>query len=128
MRQLRCAVIGCGRIGCGFDDPPNDKTVKTHAGSYFINPVTKLVALCDIDKKKLKKYGIKYNIRSLYSSSEEMFRKESLDCVSICTLANDHLNLVKQAADYGIRGIFLEKPMSDTLENARKIIQVCNKK
>jgi predicted dehydrogenase len=127
MRQLHCAVIGCGRIGCGFDDPPNDKTIKTHAGSYFINPATKLVALCDIDKKKLVRYGQKYHVPNLYSSSEEMFKCETIDCVSICTLASDHLELVKQAAKYGVKGIFLEKPVSDTLDNAKKIIQICNK-
>lgn len=125
MRQLRCAVIGCGRIGCGFDDPPNDKTVKTHAGSYFTNPKTKLVALCDVDQYKLQKYGKKYKVSSLYTKSSEMFRKEYLDCVSICTLVDTHLNLVKEAANHGVKGIFLEKPMSDSLQNARKIIQIC---
>jgi len=55
LRPLRCGIIGCGRIGCGFDDKSKGKTVFTHAGSYYINPKTRLVSLCDIDKSKLKK-------------------------------------------------------------------------
>ena len=53
MEKIRSAVIGCGRIGCGFDDIDN-KTIRTHAGSYFKNNETELIALCDIDKQKLK--------------------------------------------------------------------------
>ena len=30
--KIRCGLIGLGRIGCGFDDDPNKKTISTHAG------------------------------------------------------------------------------------------------
>ena len=45
--------MGCGRIGCSFDDMVNMNNIMTHAGSYYYNPKTDLVALCDIDKLKL---------------------------------------------------------------------------
>ena len=128
MKKLRCAVIGCGRIGCGFDDSIHGKLIMTHAGSYFKISNTKLVALCDIDKKKLKKYGKKYNVKRLYTKSSEMFAKEDLDCISICTLADSHLELVKQAVNAGVKGIFLEKPISNSLNNTKKIIKLCNQK
>lgn len=127
MRKINCAVIGCGRIGCGFDDTNFEIKVNTHAGSYYQNRNTDLVALCDIDYSKLLKYGKKYQISKLYRKSKDMFRAENLDCVSICTLASTHLDLVKQAADAGIIGIFLEKPISTSLENARKIINICRR-
>ena len=127
MSSLRCGVIGCGRIGCGFDDQRIAKTPSTHAGSYHIHPNTKLIALCDIDKKKLKKYGKKYSVLGLYTKSSEMFRNENLDCVSICTLIDSHLSLVKEAVEYGIKGIFLEKPISNDINTARKIISLCKK-
>ncbi len=127
MQLLRCAVIGCGRIGCGFDDDIKNKIIRTHAGAYSTNNATKLVALCDIDKDKLQKYGKKFKVSGLYTNSAEMFKNEHLDCVSICTLADSHLDLVKEAVSYGIKGIFLEKPMSDSLSNAKKIIKICKK-
>ena len=126
MNKLRCAVIGCGRIGCGFDDDSNG-IIRTHAGSYYKNSKTKLVALCDIDKKKLKKYGTKYQVSGLYEHSFEMFKNENIECVSICTLAETHLELVKEAAEFNIKGIFLEKPISSTLLEAQKIIEICKK-
>lgn len=125
MTKLRCGIIGCGRIGCGFDNKSNNKRVLTHAGSYFLNPKTNLVALCDIDKSKLKKYGKKYHIKGLYVNPAEMFQKEKLDCVSISTLLDEHKNLVEEAVNYGIKGIFLEKPISYDLNSAKKIIKTC---
>jgi len=123
MMKFRCAVIGCGRIGCGFDD--DSLVIRTHAGSYYANQQTNLISLCDVDKSKLKKYGKKYRISSLYTDSLEMFKREQIDCVSICTLVDTHLDLVKQAAKSNVKAIFLEKPISNSLVNAKKIIEIC---
>ena len=125
MKKLHCAVIGCGRIGCSFDD--NDKMIKTHAGSYFKNSKTELIALCDIDEKKLKKYGKKYHVSKTYNDAKKLFKNEKLDCISICTLADTHLDLVRHAAKNGVRGIFLEKPMASSLHDAKEIINICKK-
>ena len=125
--EFRCGLIGLGRIGCGFDDNPNRKSINTHAGAYNSIKKTKLVALCDIDQIKLDKYGKKYNVSKLYTDFHEMLKNEELDCVSICTLADSHLEIVEQIAKSNVRAIFLEKPISDTLENASKIVEICNK-
>jgi len=123
----KCAIVGLGRMGCGFDDRPNVKTVNTHAGSYKIMKKAKLVAFCDIDEAKLEKYGTKYSVKSRYQDYNEMFENEELDFVSICTLADSHLEIVKSAAKNGVRGIFLEKPISDSLKSASEIVDVCKK-
>jgi len=125
MNQLKCAVIGCGRIGCGFDDLKSNK-IRTHAKAYFNNKNTKLVALCDIDKLKLKKYSKKYNVRNTFTNAMEMFKELEFDCVSICTSSENHLELVDLAIKSKVRGIFLEKPISNDLKNAKKIIKNCN--
>jgi predicted dehydrogenase len=126
MKKLKCAVIGCGRIGCGFDDNQSN-LIKTHAGSYFKNSQTNLVALCDIDKKKIEKYAKKYKISKTYTSTSELFKNEKLDCVSICTLVSTHLKIVEEAANSGVKGIFLEKPISDSINDAKKIIEICKR-
>jgi len=122
---LRCGIVGLGRIGCGFDDAPNKKSINTHAGAYSVHKNTKLVSLCDIDQTKLSKYGNKYNVSELFSDYKEMFQRSRLDCVSICTLADSHFEIVKEAAKHGIRGIFLEKPISDSLKSATEIVKIC---
>jgi len=128
LKKFRCGIIGLGRIGCGFDDDPHKKIISTHAGAYMNNEKTDLIALCDIDKKKLSKYGKKYHVSGLYSNINEMFACEKLDCVSICTLADSHLEIVREVTAHDLYGIFLEKPISDSLASAKKIINLCKKK
>ena len=122
--KLRSGIIGLGRIGAGFDDNIT-KSVNTHAGAHHKSKNVELISLCDVDSKKLKKYGKKYNVSSVYHDFQKMLKQESLDIVSICTHANSHLKLVKQAIKYNIRGIYLEKPISNSLSDASKIINLC---
>lgn len=123
--KYNCAVIGCGRIGCGYED--TNGMVRNHAAAYAKNPNTFLSALCDVDRNSVKKCAAKYDVTKLYVSYEEMFAKEDLDIVSICTLVNTHFKIVKKAIKHGVRGIFLEKPMTDSLENGKKIVELCKK-
>lgn len=123
--KYNCAVIGCGRIGCGYEY--TDGMVRNHAAAYAKNRATSLSALCDVDKNSLKKCGSKFNVTKLYTSYEEMFEKEDLDIVSICTLVDTHFKIVKKAVEHDVKGIFLEKPMADNLENGKKIVELCNK-
>jgi predicted dehydrogenase len=124
MLKLRGGIIGLGRIGAGFDDTVT-KSVNTHAGAHHKSKNVELISLCDIDSKKLKKYSKKYNVSSVYRDFQKMLKEESLDIVSICTHADSHLNLVKQAIKYNIKGIYLEKPISNSLNDASKIINLC---
>lgn len=125
--KFRCAVIGCGRIGCGFDEKGNTNLIRTHAKSYLKNSKTQLTALADIDSRKLKKYGKIFNVKNLYLDPSLMLEKENLDCVSICTHASSHLHLTEKAIKNRVKAVIVEKPISDSLTNARKIIQICKK-
>ena len=122
---FKCAVIGCGRIGCSFDD--NSKLTRTHAGAYSKCKKTELISLCDIDKNKLQKYGKKYKVSRLYSDYKLMFKENKFDIISICTHASNHHEIVGQAVKNGVSGIFIEKPFSNNLENALKIAKLCKK-
>lgn len=125
--MYNCAIVGLGRIACGFDDKNYSSKIQTHAGAYIKNKKTKLIALCDVDEKKLVKYGKKYKIKNLYQNFEEMLVKENLDILSICTHGDLHYPIVEKAAKSGVKAIFLEKPISDSLHDAKKIIDICKK-
>lgn len=123
--KYNCAVIGCGRVGCGYEN--TNGMVRNHTAAYVKNPNSFLSALCDVDKNSVKRCAEKYGVTKLYTNYEEMFEKEELDIVSICTLVDTHFKIVKKAIEHGIKGIFLEKPMTDNLENGKKIVELCQK-
>lgn len=124
--RYNCGLIGCGRIGCGFDDKPSPFT-KTHIGAYRKCNRTKLCAISDIDKSKLRKYGKKYKIVNTYTNYKKMLENEELDVISVCTLVDSHLEIIEKAIKTDVKAIFLEKPISNTLRNAMKITNLCKK-
>jgi predicted dehydrogenase len=123
----KVAIVGCGRIGSEFDDDPKRKGVSSHAGAYSAVPETDLVAVADINREKLNKCGKRWSVKSLYQNYEEMLETENIDILSICTWNSTHLDIVKKAVEYNVKAIFCEKPIADTLDNAYKIVEICNK-
>jgi len=122
----RAGIVGCGRIGSEFDDDPRRKEVATHAGAYRAVAGVDLIAACDLDTEKLKTCGTRWRIPSLYHDSAEMLRNETLDILSICTWPSSRMAIVKQAVNSGVRAIFCEKPIADSLADAAAIIQLCD--
>src|SRR2546428_4837251 len=124
--KYSCAVIGCGRIGCGYDDKYG--MIRNHVSAYTNNKRTTLLALCDVNYENLKKCSVRYGVGKLYNNYDELFESEDLDIVSVCTLVDTHFEIVRNAIKNGVKGIFLEKPMSEDLQTAKKIIEFCSKK
>ncbi len=126
--MYKVGIVGLGRVASTYDDDPLVKGVYTHTGAYSINPETKIVAGADIDREKLDAFGKKWNVASLYLDYNEMFKNEELDIISVCTGVDIHYDIVKEAAKYDIKAIYCEKPMTDTLEKADEIVDLCRKK
>ena len=90
----RAGIIGCGNIASGYD-PNGAYKITTHAGAYSYIKKTKLVALTDMNKKKLNEAGKKWRIDKLYTNYKEMLEKEKLDILSICTWDDSHYQILK---------------------------------
>lgn len=126
-RVYKAALVGCGRIGSEFDEDTKRKIISTHAGAYSAILETELVAVADINGEKLEKCGKRWGVKSLYQNYEEMLENENLDILSICTWNSTHLDIVRKAVEYDVKAIFCEKPIADTLSNAYKMVEICNK-
>lgn len=122
---FRAGIVGCGRIGCGFDDDPRRTQVSTHAGAYAMAPDIQLVALSDVDETKLARYGDKFGVAGRYRNYQEMLAKERLDILSICTWADTHRDILEAGVRAGVRAIYCEKPLADSLEAADAMIDAC---
>lgn len=127
MKIYRAAIVGCGRIASGFDEDPKRKYISTHAKAYKSYTKTKLVALCDLDESRLGKCQDKWSVPSIYTDHRLMLKKEKIDILSICTPPETHFQILKEAVRYKIKAIFCEKPISLSLEEAERMIQLCKK-
>lgn len=129
--MYRAAIIGCGKIGSEFSDLSRQEGIFTHADAYQACQNTELVALCDVDLRKLKKCGKKRGIRALYNNPEELLSEQKPDILSICTPAHTHYPLVRTALESkAVRAVIAEKPLAIRVSDAEALVQLAarNKK
>lgn len=112
--MLKFALIGCGRISHKHSELLGNAQIEQ----------AKLSAVCDIDNKKAKKLGEKYNI-PYYTDMHKMMQNEDLDIVSILTPSGLHAQHTLELAQYK-KHIVVEKPMALTLDDADAMIKACD--
>jgi len=96
-----------------------------HAKAYERCNNVEISAVASIDG--LEEFANTYNIKSKYSDYNMMFKSEKLDLISVCVPNFLHKEVTIAAAKAGIKAIICEKPIATTLEDAKEMIEVCNK-
>lgn len=109
MERVRAAVIGVG-IG------------RLHIEGYRNCGAADVVALCDLDSAKAKATAEEFGIPNVFTDVGEMLESVELDAVSVCTPNATHAELAVAAMEKGI-AVLCEKPMADTLANARRVAE-----
>lgn len=103
------ALIGAGRIGCGFDSPESEN-VLTHAHAFSKNSKTNLVAIVDSDPTKGKKGAERWST-TFYADVEDMYAKERPDIIVIATPDDTHMEMLERVTMLGPQLIICEKPI-----------------
>ena len=111
--MLNVAVIGVGNMG------------KHHARVYS-ELRCKLVAVSDPDENRRKEIAEKFSCKH-YKDYKEMLEKEDIDAVSIAVPTRLHKDVALYCIERG-KHVLLEKPISDNINDAKKIIQVAKEK
>jgi len=110
---MNAAVIGVGNMG------------RHHARVYTELPGVKLVAVVDsndkIGREIAEKYGCQY-----YPDYEKLLKHEKVDVISVAVPTSLHKQIAIAFLERRIP-VLLEKPIADTISNAREIIEVSRK-
>jgi len=112
MRNIRFAIIGCGRIA---------QRHVAHIKSRGI-----LAAVCDVVKEKADKLAKEYNAIAYYSIDELLQAETELDVVSVCTPNGLHAEHSIKALQAGFH-VLCEKPMALTTGDCVKMIAASDK-
>ena len=107
------------------DHPGKEGLVATYAEALWDRPEVELVAGADRDKKRLAMFGERYGIEALYTDALEMYEKENLDILAIATNTRGRSFLTVKAVEAGVKGIFVDKPMTFTLKEADDMVNAC---
>lgn len=109
-RQLRAAVIGCGRIS------------RPHARAYQAVPTVELVAAADISQAAREGFATEFGLARVYADAGEMLTRERLDIVSVCTWPPHHADPTILACQAGVQAVLCEKPMATHLADADRML------
>ncbi len=123
----RVGIIGCGRIASTIEDETRDALSYSllpysHAGAYERSPRTQIVAVAETNIERLQAFGQRHGVSNLYADYREMLAREKLDIVSICTPTRGHQAVALEVARHPVKGIFLEKPIAQSLDEADEMI------
>jgi predicted dehydrogenase len=113
--MLNIGIIGIGRMGI------------THYSIINSNPDVIVKAVADnstLVLSLLKKYLNNVNV---YTDYNELFEKEKLDAVIICTPPSLHYKIALKAADVGIH-VFSEKPFTTKRQEADELVNIFEQK
>jgi predicted dehydrogenase len=107
-------TINVGVIGLGMG--------RHHAKQYEASPLANLVALCDVDERRLEEYRTLYPRARTYSSCEEMFAAGGLDAVSVALPNYLHDTVTIAALGAGLH-VLCEKPMALDAPRAEAMLE-----
>lgn len=99
--SLKVGLIGCGNIA------------HFHASQYrdIGKDRVEMIACCDINAERAKKFAEQYNIPNWYASKEEMLANHKFDGVSVGTWNSAHKECTIAALEAGAN-VICEKPMA----------------
>ena len=111
-KKLRVGIVGTGWIA------------EAHIQKYKEMEDVEIVAGCDLIPGKAEKFFKTWGVEGVhcYENDLEMYAKENLDAVSVCTYNATHAECAINALNNGVN-VLLEKPMCVTTEEAVEIMR-----
>ncbi|MDA0839219.1 MAG: Gfo/Idh/MocA family oxidoreductase [Planctomycetota bacterium] len=128
--KYRVAIIGTGRMG-GFieDELPVNQFWKpySHFCAYEAIKETEVIAVANRGEERLKRFAERFSVSNTYLDYREMIEKEKPDIVSVTTPSFARAEPIIFCAEHGVRGIYSEKGLCASLEEADRITDACKR-
>lgn len=113
--MIRFGHIGLGRLG--YQHAKNLSSKISNAS---------LVALCDIDERKLNEVVEELSVECKYNNYDDMLSNDEIDAISISSPSFLHCEQIEKALKAG-KHVFCEKPMGVTVEECKKLEKIVEK-
>jgi predicted dehydrogenase len=100
-----------------------------HQARYTIDNVRKenIVAVCDIDDRKLGKAGDEFKGSEKYADFRKCLDQKNIDAVTVCTTDHTHAPASMKAIKLG-KHVYCEKPLTHTVYEARALAKAAAEK
>lgn len=113
------SVIRAGVIGLGMG--------RHHAAMYKKAAGCELVALCDVDEKRLAAAAKEFDVKHTFTDPKALFASGLIDAVSVATPNFAHHPLTMSALNAGLH-VLCEKPLALDAKLAKQMVDTAKKK
>ncbi|MFT5647539.1 MAG: putative dehydrogenase [Aureispira sp.] len=131
MDKLKIGIIGLGRMGAEPSNRlgklSNGWTPVSHAESIKSIPQLELAAICDVDADKVEKFSKIYDVPLGFTDYKELIKTVKPAAISIATRTNLKEDIINCALQHGVKGIYVEKPLSTSISQCEKILAQVDK-
>ncbi len=110
MNKLNLAIVGCGDIAGS-----------TALVSRLVPQVT-LSACCDVDAERARTFADRHRIPQVFTDYNELLDGSNADSVYLAVPHHLHYEMIMSAVKTG-RSVFVEKPVTRTLDEGMKLIE-----
>lgn len=127
-KKFKAAIIGLGRIGFAYDLGRKSNFILSYSRALSRHQGFELAAGIDVDEKKLAQFRKIFKTSYAYHYSQLKKVLNGVDMVVIAVPTELHFKVFKDVIScHRPRMIVLEKPISNNLEEAKKIAKWCKK-
>ena len=123
----RAAVIGLGYAGALVDaNIPrySFRNPYSHAAAYSYIEETELVAGVNRGEERRREFTKRFGVTHTYEDYREMIEKEKPDILSIAAPTSVKAEMIMFAVEHGVKGIYCEKTLATSLEEADRVAAV----
>ncbi|NHN33633.1 Gfo/Idh/MocA family protein [Paenibacillus agricola] len=114
MPKYKVALLGLGNRGM------------THLHGFKANADRfELSAICSSSEQKLQAVKEQFGVAHTYTDPEKMFAEVKPDVFCFATPPSVRLSLIELAARHGVKAIAMEKPIANSLQEAKAIGRLC---
>ena len=129
-KTYRVGIVGLSGIAAGSpgsdDGPLRDEIMVGHTACLAQTPGVDVVGVCDLSSEMLDKFAATWGDRwpnaTPYTDHREMVDTEGLDILTVATGDDKHADIAVYGANNGVGGVFVEKPLATTMEDANRMI------
>jgi predicted dehydrogenase len=108
-----------GIIGYGYWGP-------NVARNFNACDSAKLIAICDLNQKRLKLAKSNFPFVKTYSNPKDLISSDEIELIAVVTPVFTHYELAKLALVYG-KHIFVEKPFTSNVSQAEELLNLAEK-
>ena len=113
-RPLRVGIVGFGGIG------------PDHAAAFSDLASAQVVAVSDLSPQRLGSARSRGGQLRTYCDYKKMLKEVTPDIISICTWPQSHRDVLRDAAEAGVKGVMCEKPLALTSEHLDSMKSICD--